>query len=342
MSTTEPDSTNAANGRTRRSVLGLLGKVATGVVTTGKVISGLLGVEALWSTYKFVDDGGSFTRAPEPERFRIPNHELSRSRVKRAWDVVAHKLSPHRGIESVADIREALSDDDVTIVDVDTRASRNGIPVTFHDRNMLVINGTPWPVELFTDGTLAQEGIERLEAAYAGIPAGKSLALDIKAVYGWAGSPRRAMLAVANMLIEHPERRVQTRLWLAEGEDIEEFRHLMDADALRHPGNPVYADVQTGISVSTKTVAETRAVIDEGFKHYAQSISVRFGALDKGTVDYAHRNGLYIYVWDLKPEQYAEASQMGVDCINADDPHAARQAMNKAHVEWDQTHPLGD
>jgi hypothetical protein len=204
---------------------------------------------------------GWWSRSEEPPRRALPDPR--RTKWKKAFDVVAHKLRADRAISTVADMQRAFLVERVDAVDLDVRAASNGVAVLYHDRSMIK-DGSPWPVELFDDGTLRRDGIEALETAYEALPDNKALALDIKKVYGWAGSPRRAMWAVKDMLIAHPERQAKTRLWLEHPADIKEFRQLLDEDAKAHAGDKRYVDVQVGLSRRTEAVAETRVAIRVG------------------------------------------------------------------------------
>jgi glycerophosphoryl diester phosphodiesterase len=277
-------------------------------------------------------------RNAEVERFAGPDPR--RTKWVRAFEVVAHKLAGNRAIDTVADMQRAFINSQVDAVDLDVRLAANGIPVLYHDRSMIK-EGNPWPVELFDDGTLRRESIEALEAAYAALPANKSLALDVKKVYGFAGSTHRAMQAITDMLIADPDRRAQTRIWLENPDEVKEFRQILEADARAHPGDARYVDVQTGLSRRTESTAETRRMIDEAYEHFAQSISVRFDALDAETVQYAHDRNLYVYCWDLTPDQYELAIAKGVDCINADDPDRATTLMAAAEAQWQRDRDRG-
>jgi len=268
---------------------------------------------------------------PPPERF----HGVLPRRRHKMWTpsfaVVAHAFGAHSHINSIEDIRRAFSYRGVNGVDVDVRISHNGVPVLYHDPVMLR-DFNPWPVEFFDDDALARMGVDMLGAVYEVVPRGKFLALDIKTGYGWAGSPRRTMLAVAEMLETHPERRAKTRVWLHRSEDVEEFRMIMGAQMRAHPG---WVDVQAGMSTSVESPQELRQVIDEGYEHHAESVSAPFAAIDSATIAYAHEKGIFVYCWRVDADQYEHAIACGVDCVNADDITRATTLMARASEQYE-------
>jgi hypothetical protein len=312
------------SGKRRREQL-------TGSGITRRSMNRILGATALLGTLVaeplFEMDWSDVPGPPELFRGPAPARHL----WVPSFDVVAHGFHPHSHIDSLDGIRRAFSNGRVNGIDLDVRISHNGVPVLYHDP-LMYRQLTPWPVELFDDDALARRGINFLDAAYEVVPQGKFLGLDIKTGNGWVGSPRRTMLAVADMLIAHPERRAKTRVWLHRSDIVEEFRMIMAADAKSHPG---CVDVQAGVSTSVETPQELRDVIDDAFAHYAEAVSARFGALDKQTVNYAHKKGIFVYCWDATPEQYSDAIRCGADCINADNIELATTLMAKAAGEHD-------
>jgi glycerophosphoryl diester phosphodiesterase len=296
-------------------------------IAAASALAGGLAIEPVFEMDRSAVPGPpALFRGPPPDRWKWSP----------SFDVVAHAFHPHSHIDSMDGIRRAFANGRIVGIDLDVRISHNGVPVLYHDP-LMYRQLNPWPVEFFNDDVLAGKGIALLDAAYELVPHGKFLALDVKTGYGWVGSPRRTMLAVADMLLDHPERRAKTRMWFHRSDVMEEFRMIMAADAKAHPGR---VDVQAGMSTSVETPSELQDVLDEGFVHYAEAVSAPFVALDEETVDYAHRRGIYLYCWDIQPDEYARAIGYGVDCINADDLALATTLMAKAAGEHDHAFVL--
>jgi glycerophosphoryl diester phosphodiesterase len=214
-------------------------------------------------------------------------------------------------------------------LELDVRATADGVPIVLHDHTLRRLAGGPSPVLDVPVSELSLDLVRQV-ILVSGLPAptlaevmratGIPLQVEIKAV--------AAIPAVATLLAAESElqSRIRFTSFLPDALSLLKLHLPHIPRGLIIPSFPV-----TGKKVHT--LNETLLATGASF------LNCGFDGLTVAAVDYLHARDLLVNVWPLTgPDEVARALDLGADGGTADDPLAARQWRDALEAA---SHPAG-
>jgi glycerophosphoryl diester phosphodiesterase len=227
--------------------------------------------------------------------------------------VISHRTNMGTMPEnSLAGIQAALRDG-VDGVEIDVRATADGVPVLLHDATIERTAGDPREV---SDVTLAELREVRLHEA----PAGRASERVPTLTEALAAVGGRAILVV-EVKQAGIEEAVAREIQAADAERwcwIWAFDPAV-ADACRAvlPGVPVALNSGRDSGERYGYGSAVQAALERGLR----AVSLDHRLVDRERVEEAHRAGLHVYTWSVnEPGDVTRVLKAGVDAICGDDP----------------------
>ncbi len=229
--------------------------------------------------------------------------------------IIAHRTCPRHAAEnSLEGIRTAaaLGADGV---EIDVQRTLDGVPILMHDRTLCRTAGLYWPARLLPYTLLrrlrlkgSSERVPTLTEALAALPAGLTVAIDIK----------HASAAAATL--------AEVRRQRLEGRTLLWSKH---ASAVRYTAGAA-PEIESSLLRDVRWAAALRRFLDDAIRLGARGVSAHWQAITEGFVSEAHRRGLKVYSMSRDVESMAAKLALGLDGIVTDWPEEARAALRSS------------
>jgi len=220
--------------------------------------------------------------------------------------VVAHRACPRYAAENSIDGIRKARELGAGAVEIDVRRTLDGVPILMHDRTAWRTARCPWPVRLMPSGWVRRlrlrgsgAPVPTLRAALAALPAGLSIAIDVK----HASATDRVVAEV----LRGSEVASRVMVWSGRAKAVR-----VAARAL--PGNEV------SLSREATSRRALRRFLDDAVRLGARGISARWAVVTADFLDRAHACGLRVYSWCEQLDWVAEKRGLPLDGVITDWP----------------------
>lgn len=194
--------------------------------------------------------------------------------------VIAHRTAPLDAPENSLEGIVVASELGADFVEVDVRATRDGVPVLLHDRLLARTTNRAWPVRWVSSRSMTRtrlkgsdEVVPLLSSALEVLPSDLGIAIEVR-----SGSIARAVLHEVRQF-DVAER---TLLWTRSARTVRYLAHAAP-------------DIEVALLRGAHDRAARRRHLDDAAGLGARAVSISHDEVDAAFVDEAHDRGLRVY-----------------------------------------------